>query len=472
MSSSPLPSPSSTVMSLSLEPSKPSVLSSTIIKPTVLIWPPSTSKDKKSGAMSSSIPQPPPTLLPPTIVKPPNSILPPSLSEDKKISNVPSSIPQPSPSPPSQQSTRLTKKEARTKRTHSSKHALHRERIAKELFTKEKIEFEKSKGFSSLVSGEIEGFLKPDCHLTCHTWPSFRNWVENEHPGWTVARRRTTNEEDLKDSNARGKKFGYFVDAFYQDPTAPIDKKKKKKKTIRNIVDKSKIATNKTNKKPCKKRKASDDDIGTRKKGGINNTVAKRAKFSNNTSKPADSRQLVAKRAGYYSLPDSVLLKVFSYVSPSTLQVIARVAPEPIVKAVTNDELWIPHLRRMIVNRFDSAFQAYGNEGEVVPSPLSQRPLKSTSFRTWWNDWETYFTLHGDNKDDVNGKDKGVRMNMALPTVRGNPMELFSDYIQNQQEYLDLELDGQFQWLLNDVRLIEYYRRANDCADFGEQHYY
>ena len=81
-----------------------------------------------------------------------------------------------------------------------------------------------------------------------------------------------------------------------------------------------------------------------------------------------------------------------------------------------------------------------------------------------------YFKKHSRSErgGDHDNKENNFRIVVAKPTVKGNPMGLLDDYRKNKESYPGLE--GQFEWLINNVDLCEYYRRANDCADWGEMH--
>ena len=81
-----------------------------------------------------------------------------------------------------------------------------------------------------------------------------------------------------------------------------------------------------------------------------------------------------------------------------------------------------------------------------------------------------YFKKHSrSNRDgDHHNKENNFRIVVAKSTVKENPMELLDDYRKNKESYPGLE--GQFEWLINNVDLCEYYRRANDCAEWGEMH--
>lgn len=336
----------------------------------------------------------------------------------------------------------------RPKRVFVSQEALNREIRARKTFTTERISFEQSILFPSQTYGEIVPLLRPDCHLTRATWKTFRDWVRENHDGWTVRRRRTQDAEDLIDCPVREKRLGFFVDAIYEQPGAKTTKVK---------------PSTKKKKQRTKRKPRGDADVSNNNRRKPNREGIKRVKISD------DIKTISV--GNYQSLPETILLKILSYLDPATLDTVMRVAPHPINIIARDDKLWRPHLRRMLVDRFDNAFQGYDDKEGDWPRPLSQRPLQSTSFPCWWNDWMEYFKKHSRSEcdGDHHNKENNFRIVAAKSTVKENhPMELLDDYRKNKESYPGLE--GQFEWLINNVDLCEYYRRANDCAEWGEMH--
>jgi hypothetical protein len=93
--------------------------------------------------------------------------------------------------------------------------ALRREKEAKEAFHKAKKEIE---GREDPPTGKtIIPLLQPHCHLTGHTWGTFRKFVV-AHAGWNAKRRAATPEEKKKSGEKRKGKV-YFVDVIYTAPT-------------------------------------------------------------------------------------------------------------------------------------------------------------------------------------------------------------------------------------------------------------
>lgn len=71
-----------------------------------------------------------------------------------------------------------------------SQAALAREKEAKALFHNAKNEFEKSKVSDPKKKKHVlSDVVPPKLHLTSYTWKTFRNWVEDHHPGWKAKRR-------------------------------------------------------------------------------------------------------------------------------------------------------------------------------------------------------------------------------------------------------------------------------------------
>jgi hypothetical protein len=96
-----------------------------------------------------------------------------------------------------------------------SRAALRREKEAKEAFCKVKKEIEERE--DPPTGKTIIPLLQPHCHLTCHTWGTFRKFVVG-HAGWNVKRRVATPEEKKKSGEKRKGKV-YFVDVIYTAPT-------------------------------------------------------------------------------------------------------------------------------------------------------------------------------------------------------------------------------------------------------------
>ena len=114
---------------------------------------------------------------------------------------------------------------------------------AKATFTTAKTEFEQSIAFQNFQVGQIhniQGLIHPRCHLTSKTWPTLRNFIEDEHPGWKAKRREATEEDDLSGCpGRRGKK--YNVDVTYQDPSDSSFKKTAKRRP-KHIIEAEKAA--------------------------------------------------------------------------------------------------------------------------------------------------------------------------------------------------------------------------------------
>jgi hypothetical protein len=230
----------------------------------------------------------------------------------------------------------------------ASKKALAREETAKEAFRAAKKEFEENilptaKG--SFGKGDhVVQLLKPNIHLTSHTWNTFNKWVK-KHDGWKAKRREATPEEK-KEANAYHSGKSYFMDVMYETP----DPKKKA------AAEKRKM------------KKAEQAEAAAQKKQRMLEELAPK------------------NRVGpflFESLPQAVQLQVLSFVEVPTLNSLIRTS-KAMSKVALQDEVWAPHLKFLLEELFDDAFGR--PRGTMVPISKRANWQKSAEFRTWFQE--------------------------------------------------------------------------------------
>ena len=142
------------------------------------------------------------------------------------------------------------------------------------------------------------------------------------------------------------------------------------------------------------------------------------------------------------------------------------------INAMTkNDAVWESHVRKLLKNVFDGAFylepylEAYYIDH--LPMPLLERSLKSASFRLWFEEWETphygALRLLTKKKAAVRGcfkKTDGTKIKIGDNTMMSGG-----------------EPDESYRWLVEDVPLCIYYKKAatfalNNCKAWGMEYGY
>lgn len=290
--------------------------------------------------------------------------------------------------------------------------ALERVETAKKAFLTAKANFEQNT-LPYLQIGtkyEVRSLLRPQCHLTSKTWPIFRNWVENQHPGWRAKRRAATAGESVGKPGRSGK--AYWTDCFYQDPSTLKPRKKRSKKRVENADQKPAAA-----------------DTNKKFKSG---PASIKPKFEYDGP------------FAFESLPEPLQLVVLSFSDVPTLGALVLVSKR-ISALAKRDDMWAHHLNYLQQQLFDTAL-------ENDPHPLSQREdwQESKAFLRWWSH---------------------PRQNRRALIDTVGLLDYVDDFRQNPKAYGKQEM-LRFKWLFVNVNLREYYHRAGVFAlDGVEQHY-
>lgn len=211
--------------------------------------------------------------------------------------------------------------------------------------------------------------IPPSYHLTSVTYPSFRKFVEANHPGWKVVRRSVEDGEmETLPSNDRriGKGKSYFIGFTYQKDATPFKSRAKKKK--RHEIDHD------------------DDEEEEEILSLLIRPSVKKAKIEEKSADlEGDKKPAAISRpksfVGFSNLPEQLQILIMGYCDVETLGSVL-LSSKQLNTVAKQDLVWEPHLKHMLRTFFDGSIE-FRHSGYYFAPPVKDPVVTLTQRDDW-----------------------------------------------------------------------------------------
>jgi hypothetical protein len=208
--------------------------------------------------------------------------------------------------------------------------------------------------------------VPPSLHLTSVTYPSFRKFVEENHPGWKVIRRAMKGGEmstlpSGKQRSGKGKSF--FIGFTYQKDAPPY---KPRAKVSRHSC-------------------LEDDEENEDYRLEVESRPVKKAKLFPVSDEDGDKKPAAVHRltsfSGLSGLPEQIQLHIVSYCDVETLGCVLLSSKN--LNAIAKlDDVWKPHLKHMLDEFFDGSIE-FRQPGLYFAPPAKDPATPLTKREDW-----------------------------------------------------------------------------------------